>query len=253
VGVVVSAGYDDVREDSQWSFAHRSILEFLAARCLSRQPNWLDEISQHFWFQPEWVEVLTFLVGLVENADPLVERLEGEQDDIFGSMLLLQARVVGFGRVSDAVAQRVAKRAVERYLSREIPEKFTLPPLQALGRHVVPLLVQALQDEAWWVRKAACEALGKIGDPQAIPPLLQALQDEAWWVRKAACEALGAIGDPQAIPPLLQALQDEAWWVRKAACEALGKIGDPQAIPPLLQALQDEDWWVRKAACEALG
>jgi hypothetical protein len=151
LGVVVAAGYD-WRGYPQWSFAHRSILEFLAARHLSRQENWREEISQHFRFQPEWVEVLTFLVGLVENADPLVERLEGEQDDIFGSMLLLQARVVGFGRVSDAVAQRVAKRAVERYLSREIPEKFTLPPLQALGRHVVPLLVQALQDEAWWVR-----------------------------------------------------------------------------------------------------
>jgi HEAT repeat protein len=253
VGVVVSAGYDDVREDRQWSFAHRSILEFLAARHLSRQENWREEISQHFWFQPEWVEVLTFLVGLVENADPLVERLEQEQDDIFGSMLLLQARVVGFGRVSETVAQRVTTRAVERYLSREIPEKFTLPPLQALGRHVVPLLVQALQDEAWSVRKAACEALGAIGDPQAIPHLAQALQDEAWWVRKAPCWALGAIGDPQAIPPLLQALQYEDRWVRKAACKALGAIGDPQAIPPLLQALKDEDRWVREAAYWALG
>jgi HEAT repeat protein len=251
LGVVVAAGYD-WRGYPQWSFAHRSILEFLAARHLSRQENWREEISQHFWFQPEWVEVLTFLVGLVENADPLVERLEGEQDDIFGSMLLLQARVVGFGRVSDAVAQRVAKRAVERYLSREIPEKFTLPPLQALGRHVVPLLAQALQDEAWSVRKAACWALGAIGDPQAILPLLQALKDEDWEVRKAACWALGAIGDPQAIPPLLQALQDEDCYVREAACEALGAIGDPQA-PPLLQALQDEAWWVRKAACWALG
>jgi len=284
VGVVVSAGYDDVREDRQWSFAHRSILEFLAARHLSRQENWREEISRHFWFQPEWVEVLTFLAGLVENADPLVERLEGEQDDIFGSMLLLQARVVGFGRVSDAVAQRVAKRAVERYLSREIPEKFTLPPLQALGRHVVPLLVQALQDEHRWVRKAACctlgaigdpqaiphlaqalqdedsevraEAcwtLGKIGDPQAIPHLAQALQDEDRWIRAAACWALGMIGDPQAIPHLAQALQDEDSEVRAAACWTLGAIGDPQAIPHLTQALQDEAWWIRKAACEALG
>jgi HEAT repeat protein len=252
VGVVVFAGYD-ARGDSQWSFAHRSILEFLAARHLSRQENWREEISRHFWFQPEWVEVLTFLAGLVENADPLVERLEQEQDDPFGSMLLLQARVVGFGRVSDAVAQRVAKRAVERYLSREIPEKFTLPPLQALGRQVVPLLVQALQDEAWEVRAAACEALGAIGDPQAIPHLAQALQDEAWWGRKAPCWALGKIGDPQAIPPLLQALKDEDSWVRAAACEALGKIGDPQAIPPLLQALKDEDRWVRAAAYWALG
>jgi HEAT repeat protein len=34
---------------------------------------------------------------------------------------------------------------------------------------------------------AACEALGEIGDPQAIPHLIQALQDENEWVRKAAC------------------------------------------------------------------
>jgi hypothetical protein len=86
LGVVVAAGYD-WRGYPQWSFAHRSILEFLAARHLSRQENWREEISQHFWFQPEWWEVLTFLAGLVENADPLVERLEQEQDDLFGSML----------------------------------------------------------------------------------------------------------------------------------------------------------------------
>jgi hypothetical protein len=116
---VVAAGYD-WRGYPQWSFAHRSILEFLAARHLSRQENWREEISQHFRFQPEWWEVLTFLAGLVENADPLVERLEQEQDDLFGSMLLLQARVVGFGRVSDAVAQRVAARAVQRYLHSEM-------------------------------------------------------------------------------------------------------------------------------------
>jgi HEAT repeat protein len=283
VGVVVFAGYD-ARGDSQWSFAHRSILEFLAARYLSRQPNWIDEISQHFWFQPEWVEVLTFLAGLVDNADPLVERLEQEADDIFGSMLYLQARVVGFGRVSDAIAQRVAERAVERYLRARIPEKYTLPVLRALGRHAVPHLAQALQDEDWRVRRAACKALGEIGDAQAVPHLAQALQDwdrgvceeackalgeigdaqavphlaqvlQDWdrGVREEACKALGAIGDAQAIPHLIQALQDREWWVCHAACEALGEIGDPQATPYLIQALQDEDSMVRRMACEALG
>jgi HEAT repeat protein len=259
VGVVVFAGYDDVRNDGQWSFAHRSFLEFLAARYLSRQENWLEEISQHFRFQPEWWEVLTFLAGLVENANPLVERLEQEQDDLFGSMLLLQARVVGFGRVSDAVAQRVAARAVQRYLHSEMTRQFTRPALQALGRHAVPHLIQAVQNEDYevQVRRAACEALGRIGDPQAIPPLIQAVQNEDYevQVRWAACLALGEIGDPQAIPHLIQAVQNEDYevQVRRAACEALGRIGDPQAIPPLIQALQDEKEWVRRAACLALG
>jgi HEAT repeat protein len=252
VGVVVFAGYD-ARGDSQWSFAHRSILEFLAARYLSRQPNWLDEISQHFWFQPEWVEVLTFLAGLVDNADPLVERLEQEADDIFGSMLYLQARVVGFGRVSDAIAQRVAERAVERYLRARIPEKYTLPVLRALGRHAVPHLAQALQDEDWRVRRAACKALGEIGDAQAVPHLVQVLQDWDRGVREEACKALGAIGDPQAIQHLIQALQDREWWICHAACAALGAIGDSQAIPLLVQILQDTEGRVRRMACEALG
>jgi hypothetical protein len=252
VGVVVFAGYD-ARGDSQWSFAHRSILEFLAARYLSRQPNWLDEISQHFWFQPEWVEVLTFLAGLVDNADPLVERLEQEADDIFGSMLYLQARVVGFGRVSDAIAQRVAERAVERYLRARIPEKYTLPVLRALGRHAVPHLAQALQDEDWRVRRAACKALGEIGDAQAVPHLVQVLQDWDRGVREEACKALGAIGDPQAIQHLIQALQDREWWICHAACAALGAIGDSQAIPLLVQILQDTEggfavWRVRRWA-----
>jgi hypothetical protein len=252
LGVVVAAGYD-WRGYPQWSFVHRSILEFLAARHLSRQENWREEISRHFWFQPEWWEVLTFLAGLVENADPLVERLEQEQDDLFGSMLLLQARVVGFGRVSDAVAQRITARAVQRYLHSWMTRPFTRPALQALGRHAVPHLAKALQDEKEWVRRAACRALGEIGDPQAIPHLIQALQDGDRDVRSAACWALGRIGDPQAIPHLIQALQDENERVRRAACEALGEIGDPQTIPHLIQARRDEDWGVRFAACWALG
>jgi HEAT repeat protein len=286
LGVVVAAGYD-WQGYPQWSFAHRSILEFLVARYLSRQENWLEEISRHFWFQPEWWEVLTFLAGLVENADPLVERLEQEQDDLFGSMLLLQARVVGFGRVSDAVAQSVAERAVQRYLHSGMTRGFIQPALQALGRHAIPHLIralqQALQDENRQVIQAACEALvvigeqaiphlvqalqdedpdargvacwvlGLMGDPQAIPHLIQALHDEDRDVRRAACLALGWIGDPQAIPHLIQALHDEDRDVRRAACLALDEIGDPQAIPHLIQALHDEDRDVRRAACLALG
>jgi hypothetical protein len=65
---------------------------------------------------------------------------------------------------------------------------------------------------------------------------------------RAACEALGEIGDPQAIPHLIQALQDEnsGFAGRRVG---VGWIGDPQAIPHLIQALQDEKERVRFAAC----
>jgi HEAT repeat protein len=51
---------------------------------------------------------------------------------------------------------------------------------------------------------AAAEALGKLGDPQAMPPLIKALHD--WYaVRRSAAEALVRIGTP-AVPALIQAL-----------------------------------------------
>jgi HEAT repeat protein len=122
-----------------------------------------------------------------------------------------------------------------------------------LGAPAVPALIQALGNSDSAVRRAAAEALGAIGDPQAIPALIQALGDDWGNVRFAAAEALGKLGDPQAVPALIQALGDDWGNVRFAAAEALGKLGDPQAVPALIQALGDSGWDVRCAAAEALG
>mgnify|MGYP000642791016 CR=1 FL=1 len=260
VGLVIPAGYDR-RDDPQWSFAHRSLLEFFAARHLSRQPQkeWLAEIRKHFWFQPEWWEVLTFLAGLVEDATPLLRALESEPDDIFGSLFTLRARVAGFGRVLPGEAQRIAHEAVGRYFEAvgryfsDIPRDFTLPALRFLGEHALEPLLQRLEDEKGWVRWAACEALGAIGSERGVEPLIRRLEDEHPWVRRAACRALGKIGSERGVEPLIRRLEDEDWRVREAACEALGEIGSERAVEPLIQRLEDENEWVRRAACRALG
>ncbi len=101
------------------------------------------------------------------------------------------------------------------------------------------------------MRRAAAEALGKIGDPQALPALIEALKDKDSGVREVAAGALREIG-PQALPALIEALKDKDSEVRRAAAEALGKIGGPQALPALTEALKDEVRWVRRAAVEAL-
>jgi HEAT repeat protein len=157
----------------------------------------------------------------------------------------------------EAVAQVVAQGAWG-VLVRALPHEAVRAAVVELGTPAVPHLIQALGDRDRDVRKAACRALGAIGDRQAVPPLIQALRD--WYVREAACEALGAIGDRQAVPHLIQALGDGNSvafmdWdrdVRKAACWALGEIGDRQAVPPLIQALRDWNRDVRAAACWAL-
>ena len=157
--------------------------------------------------------------------------------------------------------------ACTHYLHEKFPKAFRsdtdlkrrlVEAFGAAGAPAVPALIQALGDSGWEVRRAAAEALGAIGDPQAVPPLIQALGHETNpfadyrdAVRRAAAEALVKIGTP-AVPALIQALGHYWYDVRRAAAEALGAIGDPQAIPALIEALGDLSENVRRAALQAI-
>jgi hypothetical protein len=140
--------------------------------------------------------------------------------------------------------ERVAQAALQQMGQAPLPLPEAVAQVVAQGSWGV--LVRALRHEG--VRAAVVE----LGTP-AVPPLIQALGDEDIDVRRAACRALGEIGDRQAVPPLIQALRDWSSYVRVAACEALGQIGDPQALPHLIQALEDENededvsWAAREA------
>jgi len=104
----------------------------------------------------------------------------------------------------------------------------------------VPALVKALKDED--VKYTAAESLVKIGSP-AVPSLLEAFKSNDKDVTMKAAEALGLIGDPQAVPALVQTLNDknEERRVRWKAAEALGAIGTSQAVAALIEVLQDTD------------
>jgi hypothetical protein len=106
----------------------------------------------------------------------------------------------------------------------------------------VPALIQALGDSEWDVRRAAAEALGKLGDPQAVPALIQALGDSGlgmFAVRQRRRWANSAT--PKPCPRSSKHWGIARSDVRRAAAEALGKLGDPQAVPALIQALGDSD------------
>ncbi|MBI5479328.1 MAG: HEAT repeat domain-containing protein [Deltaproteobacteria bacterium] len=145
------------------------------------------------------------------------------------------------------------------------------------------LLVEAMGDESWRVRKeavsrvtawprpeeaaaglivalgedsniarrnAAVEALGLVGRP-AVPLLLDALQVGVV-SRKLVIDALGVIGDARAVGPLSAALRDADANLRAAAAEALGHLGRREAVPALQAALAAGDLLTRLAALEAL-
>jgi len=122
------------------------------------------------------------------------------------------------------------------------------------------VLIKALVDEEWWMRKTAALALGEIGPGavEAVPAIIQTMEDEDWVVRWSTAWALWKIGPGavEAVPALIQALEDEdSSDVRGTAALALGEIGPGaiEAVPALIQALGDGNIVVREHAALALG
>ena len=112
-------------------------------------------------------------------------------------------------------------------------------------------LIKLLSDEEPIVRMAVAQALGKIGNPQAVSPLIIALGDTDWRVRESAQLALAKIGEP-ALSELIKALSENNPDVREGASYALGFIESPQAIQSLITLLGDPILTVRETAEEAL-
>lgn len=107
-----------------------------------------------------------------------------------------------------------------------------------------PILIQALGDEVWQVRRDAARELGKLGS-EVVIDLIQALQDDRWQRREGAARALAEIGPEarEAVPALIGALEDEDRVVREKVAWALETIGPgaEDAVPALIQALGEED------------
>jgi HEAT repeat protein len=101
-------------------------------------------------------------------------------------------------------------------------------------------------------RRAAAEAFGRLGGPDAVEPLLAALVDPD--EQTVAIAGVALSGLPHVVPRLAQMLGNKASAVRSAACDALGLTSDGNAVPVLAQTLAgDRSGPVRSAAAAALG
>jgi hypothetical protein len=74
-------------------------------------------------------------------------------------------------------------------------------------------------------RRRAIVGLSRLRDPRAKAALMTALTDESYMVRKEAAQALGEIGDAQAVKPLIDLIEDSFHYsIVKTAVDALEKV-----------------------------
>jgi HEAT repeat protein len=122
------------------------------------------------------------------------------------------------------------------------------------GHDAAELLLRALGDEDWRVRKEATVVASVLEQREEIVAALVAALHETLNIglRNAAVEALVAIG-PDAVGATIEAISRLDADARKLAVEVLAGVPDPRGTAALTHSLADEDANVRVAAAEGLG
>jgi HEAT repeat protein len=125
---------------------------------------------------------------------------------------------------------------------------------QAKGPGTFQLVLRALGDEDWRVRKEAISVAVELGpSPELLDVLIGTFStSDNVGLRNAVSEALAGFGRPaiDRIALEMSVLDADG---RKLAAEALGRTGHSTAVSALVGLLSDPDTNVRVAAIEALG
>lgn len=182
---------------------------------------------------------------VIGNDDAAWALLRGLRDGV-----LPTARIVEqLGRPFAAPAQVEALQIDEyRHVQADIAEALGLAAYLPAAQAIARLAAEGDERE----RIKACRALGRLADPLIVPLLIRALDDEAWAVRAQAATALGLCGHASAVAPLAHALADHNWWVRANSASSLRRCGGAGLDALRDAAATQPDRYARDRALEAL-
>ena len=125
-------------------------------------------------------------------------------------------------------------RAVDDSELKEGVRQEAVIQLHRIGRPIVEILIEYLEDDDWVVREAAADTLGKIGDIRAVEPLMIRLRsDKDTGVKEHALKSLGLIGDPRPVELFIEAIPIRP--LRILAVEALEKVKDIEVLRPHME------------------
>ena len=102
-------------------------------------------------------------------------------------------------------------------------------------------LIEALNDPSFNVRYEAIHSIGRLPpEPELVEALLAALQAGQSELSFVIIQALGRLGDRQAIQPLRELLDTDYHLLAAHSARALARLGDTASIPRLLAKFRSE-------------
>ncbi|MFC1596929.1 HEAT repeat domain-containing protein [Planctomycetota bacterium] len=217
--------------------ADSTIAERATARLVSlRDPDTIDELCARWAERRDPVSTKAILTGGYVAQRPIEVRIltalkVGQPQLVIHAGYEILGPLLAAFEDSDTTIAQLARTAV-----------------RLLG---IQPLTEWLEHSDAHVRRAACQALSRLGDVCAVKPLIERLEDSNSSVRQAACAALGELGEGCLAEALVVFLQGKAKAVEKF--RQLVQAGDSRPVDLLIERLESQDWQSRHAACETLG
>ena len=135
--------------------------------------------------------IIEILIGLREaSIEPILGILKNPSSP--HSFLSIASRLAGMLKNGRCLPY------LQKLLRHEDPNVRlnSVRALASIGDHISIEPISKLgEDPSWEVRNSVMHALGKLGAQDQIPVLLQGLSDQEWWVRYNAAQALYHLGD----------------------------------------------------------
>jgi NACHT domain len=244
--------------NSQYTFLHRSFLEYLAARAIARLPSEgkIEILESRSWL-PEWREPLIFYAGLAARAgqkstvspDPilriwLLRLLDEKKDDFYRWRLSLAILSLGEVRLQDFddLADYATEQAFTR--ARYKLDQRALSVLGALNGRLGPEKIPILSFLVKKITEGSSETAGLHLSPD--PPTREFSLDELETDREAAIHYIEALapysGSQSGVVEALQAAaRDNDRRVRDVAFSAIGALAAAGTVylPRLISFIND--------------
>lgn len=244
-GILINAGLTPDGK-SQFSFLHRTFLEYLTACSLARQANsegwerikaFIDKKTWH----PAWQEVIVLLAGQLDDPIPLLEVLaDKKKDDLFRHRLTLAALCMPElssekGNTHSNIVDSIATKALGSLRN----EATTSNILDRLNRLLGKL---DLKKEVHEIALETIESIGSVAATRTIfIRLFNLLRDPDHNMQKAALTIIRSFEHGLAETEFLDFLAYLLGGETNKNSEILNR---------LVELLYDEDWYVRKEAVQ---